>query len=87
MSCCVCSRKGVFFADVFAGSRSELTLTGKARKQFAGVTDERAWSKVVDYGGTSETDRMGAWSEILTKSCNAGKDSALEAHIHGEGGP
>ena len=32
----------------------------------------------MDAGGTGETDRMGAWSEILTKSCSAGTDSAPE---------
>ena len=28
--------------------------------------------------GAGETDRMGAWSEVVSKSCNADTDSALE---------
>ena len=36
---------------------------------------------VVDAGVTGETHRMGAWTEVVAKSCSAGTDSALETHI------
>ena len=52
---------------LFEGSRSVLTP-----KQFA-------WSEVVDAGDVCETDWVGAWSEVATKSRNAGTDSAAEA--------
>ena len=36
--------------------------------------------EMVDAGGAGETARRGSLSEVGIKTCNAGTDSALEAH-------
>ena len=49
---------------------------GEQGNKFGCVSDE---TEDVDAGGTGEIDRMGAWSEVDTKSCSVGADLTLRS--------